>query len=465
MSSPGAPRIQFATTSDGVRIAYAVAGEGEPMVCVPGWVSNLEFELQGGNRTIGPWLGRGRRLLFYDGRGTGLSDRNVDDLSVEARLRDLEAVIEHAGLERFSLFAWSQGSPVAITYAAEHAERVENLILFASFCEPFAKNQESRLLRALIDLIRAEWGVGIRATLGFTHPDASKEEEQEGLAYLRQASSGEVAARILEEGAFHADVRDLMPRVTAPTLVLHRRDDKAVPMECGRRVAALLPDARFVVLDGDHHLPSQGDVDAVARAVNDFLGMEHEPIAAAAHAHAHPHAHPEAHIEAPVTLLFTDIEGSTTLTQRLGDQAAQAIVRQHNNVVRQSLQAHGGSEVKHTGDGIMASFVSASRALECAVRIQRMLAEHNQHHPDLPIQVRIGLNAGEPVREGGDLFGTAVQLARRICDQAQPGQILAANVVRELTAGKGFLFSDLGEVVPKGFEDPVRLYQVRWEES
>jgi class 3 adenylate cyclase len=163
-------------------------------------------------------------------------------------------------------------------------------------------------------------------------------------------------------------------------------------------------------------------------------------------------------------VLFTDIEGSTRLTQKLGDEAAMVLVREHDTVVRSALREHGGSEVKHTGDGIMASFASPSRALESAVQIQRALAQYNQDNPDAVINVRIGLNAGEPVREQNDLFGHAVQLASRICNQAEPGQILASNVVRELVAGKGFLFGDRGTADLRGFEDPVRLYEVRWQD-
>jgi adenylate cyclase len=193
----------------------------------------------------------------------------------------------------------------------------------------------------------------------------------------------------------------------------------------------------------------------VLRAINQFLGEGGEaavgreaPIAAAVH-----------------TILFTDMEGSTSLTQRLGDAKAQEVVRTHNTIVRDALNTHSGSEIKHTGDGIMASFTSASRALERAIDIQRALAQHNESNPDMPIRVRIGLNAGEPVAEEKDLFGTAVQLAARICAHAEPGEILVPIVVRELAAGKGFLFADRGDVALRGFEDPVRLYELRWGEG
>jgi len=139
-------------------------------------------------------------------------------------------------------------------------------------------------------------------------------------------------------------------------------------------------------------------------------------------------------------------------------------VRAHNRLVRQALKTHGGSEIKHTGDGIMASFASASRAIAAAIAIQRGFDEHNASNPALAVRVRIGLNAGEPVAEEGDLFGTAVQLAARVRDHAKPGQIIASDVVRQLVAGKLFLFSDLGEVALRGFEDPVRLFELRWQE-
>ena len=451
------PRIQFATTSDGVRIAYSVIGAGPPLILLPGWVSHMELRWTGPEAEFDRWLAREHQVVVYDGRGTGLSDRAVEDLSHAARLKDLEAVVEHLGLERFSLLAWSQATPVAMVYAAEHPERVENLILFAPFCGGYQRgDREEALGRALLDLIRAEWGVGARTTMGFTHPDADREEIEVGLAYLRASSTGEVAARILEEGFFHTDVCDYLPRIAAPALVLHRRRDNAVPLELGRRVASLIPNARFVPLEGDHHIPYHGDMESVLRAIDEFLGVEPAP--------APPPAAQRTAAEAPVTILFTDMEGSTTLTDRLGDAQAQELVRAHDTIVRDALRAHGGSEVKHTGDGIMASFPAASRALECAIQVQRAFAQHNEEHPDTPLGVRIGINAGEPVREQDDLFGTAVQLARRICDQAQPGQILASNVVRELVAGKGFLFADQGETVLRGFEDPARLYEVRWGE-
>ena len=198
--------------------------------------------------------------------------------------------------------------------------------------------------------------------------------------------------------------------------------------------------------------PYLGDAEAVFQALDEFLG-EGEEAAPAAEA-------PEA--GAFRTVLFTDVEESTSLTQRLGDTRAREVLRTHERIVRDALRSHQGSEVKTMGDGFMASFSSATRALECAIAMQRAFAQHNESAEE-PIRVRIGLNAGEPIAEEEDLFGTAVIVAARIAAKAEGGEVLASDVVRQLVAGKGFLFSDRGDVVLRGFEDAVRLYEVRWE--
>ncbi len=164
------------------------------------------------------------------------------------------------------------------------------------------------------------------------------------------------------------------------------------------------------------------------------------------------------------TVLFTDVEASAALTQRLGDAKAREVLRTHERMVREALRAHGGAEVKTMGDGFMASFSSATRALECAIAMQRAFAEHNESAQE-PVRVRVGLNAGEPIAEDDDLFGTAVITAARIAAKAQGGEILTSDAVRQIVAGKDFLFADRGDVALRGFEDPVRLYEVRWREG
>jgi class 3 adenylate cyclase len=273
-------------------------------------------------------------------------------------------------------------------------------------------------------------------------------------AFIRECVTQQAAGVLLD--ALNAiDVTNLLTTVRAPTLVLHRRRIPWLGLDLARDLASQIPDARLAVLDGASPLPFLDDMESVLQAMDEFLG-EGEQAAAGAEALAAGDVH---------TILFTDMEGSTTLTQRLGDAKAQEVLRAHNTMLRDALKTHGGSEIKHTGDGIMASFPSASGALDCAIAIQRAVAAHVEGHPETPLRVRIGLNAGEPVAEDQDLFGTAVQLAARICAHAEPGQILAPTVVRELAAGKGFLLADLGQIALRGFEDPVRLYEVRWREE
>jgi len=165
------------------------------------------------------------------------------------------------------------------------------------------------------------------------------------------------------------------------------------------------------------------------------------------------------------TVLFTDIVNSTTITQSLGDEAAMAMLGVHDTIVREALSAVGGREVKHTGDGIMASFVSAAGAVRCAIQIQRELDKHAQTNTERPLKVRVGAAAGEPVEQNNDLFGSTVQLAARLCGHAQPEQILVTNAIAELCIGKGLLFEDLGEIVVKGFDSPVRAHAAAWRQA
>jgi len=165
------------------------------------------------------------------------------------------------------------------------------------------------------------------------------------------------------------------------------------------------------------------------------------------------------------TILFTDIANSTALTHALGDDGAMMLLDVHDTVVRNALAESGGREVKHTGDGIMAAFVSATAAVRCAMQIQRELARHTEANPERPLKVRVGAAAGEPVEQNNDLFGSTVQLAARLCAHAQPEQILVSNAIPDLCIGKGLLFEDIGEVALKGFGSPVRAHAAAWKQA
>ena len=449
-------QIRFCTTSDGVRIAYATVGQGPPIVRVLGWFTHLEFEWERPDwQRWFTWglLAQSQLYVRYDGRGMGLSDRQVDDLSPEAQVRDLEAVVDALNLDRVALYGMSQGGATAITYAVRHPERVTHLILYGSYARSSSTSEE-HLTR--MTLIRQGWGSDVPAHrqffTGLFMPDADADAIRLFNEVQRVSTSPEMAVA-LYSAMQDIDVYELLGQVDVPTLVIHRRGDAIVPFEFGRELAAHIPGARFLPLEGRNHViqPNEPANEIFRRAVEDFLREGGSETQAAMQ------------ISGLVTILFTDMEGSTTLTQRLGDAKAQDVLRTHNTIVRDALKAHSGSEIKHTGDGIMASFASASRALECAIDIQRALAQHNESAEE-PIRVRIGLNAGEPVAEEKDLFGTAVQLAARICAHAEPDEILTSDLIKGLAAGKGFLFADRGDVALRGFEEPVRLYEVRWRE-
>ncbi len=267
--------------------------------------------------------------------------------------------------------------------------------------------------------------------------------------FIRECITQEVLARMIEAEK-QIDLSSLLSEIQAPTLVVRHSGIKRLPMDETRRLAAGIPNARLYEVEGFY----QDNSAQLGTTILEFLGVE---VGSAAE-------EPRLDAGAFRTILSTDVEGSTALTERLGDAKARDLLREHERIVREALKANGGSEVKTMGDGFMASFSSATKALECAIAMQRAFAEHSESAQE-PIKVRVGLNAGEPIAEEDDLFGTAVNLAARICANAKAGQILAPIVVRELAAGKQFMFADLGETELRGFEDPVRLYELRWREA
>jgi len=391
----------------------------------------------------------------------GLSDRDVSDFSLEAHVHDLEAVVDAAGLEKVALFGFSCGAAPAIAYVARHPERVSHLIVYGSFPRmPWLDTEKGRqVFEATSTLVRQGWGSDLPTyrqlfTSRFM-PDADTESIQAFNEMQRVSASGDNVVAFLT-ALQDVDVTPLLPRVALPTLIIHRRDDAVCPFESGRELATGIAGARFLPLDGRNHfpLPNEAVRPTIFRAIEEFLGVGEETKAKTEVAVA----------GAFRTVLFTDVEGSTALTERLGDAKAREVLRNHERIVQEALRAHGGAEVKAMGDGFMASFSSATRALECAIAMQRAFAEHSETAEE-PIRVRIGLNAGEPIAEAEDLFGTAVNLAARIAAQAEGGEILASDVVRQLVAGKQFLFADRGEVALRGFEDPVRLFEARWRAS
>jgi class 3 adenylate cyclase/pimeloyl-ACP methyl ester carboxylesterase len=454
------PRIHYVRTPDRVNIAYTSYGSGGvPLVLIePPHVSHLQREWEM------PWnsnnhkldrLSAHRRVIRFDPRGAGLSDRGVTDHSLEARVQDLVAVVDRLELETFALQAVRNACLVAIRYAADNPHRVSHLILEDAFARGF-DFWDTPMNRGLIALAEYAWEAftecNARIAWGWDHARATPMGPAGDVA-LRYAEhtracigQADFLAWATEE--LRVDLMDMLPHVAAPSLVarpenaLQRGHDR----DASRRVAAGLPDCRFVVYN------SPGGLVA---AVDELLGDAPEA------------AQPREAMGAGLRLLlFTDLEGHTEMMSRLGDARGRDVLREHERITREALAAHGGHEVKAMGDGFLCSFGSVQRAVECAMALQRAMSamESPGFGFEGGLRLRIGLNAGEPVAEEDDLFGTAVIAAARIANRAEGGQILVADVVRQLVAGKGFLFHDTGEHTLKGLEEPVRLWQLRWEE-
>ena len=444
------PETRFCTSADGTRIAYAMMGQGPPLIVTPtSWEStNFVLEEAVGGKFFGS-LAELYTVVRYDRRGVGLSQREATDFSLDAHVGDLEAVAAHLHLEHFSLLGSFHLGPTAIGYAARHSQRLAHLILYGTYASG-RDLASDEVKSSLISMVRSHWGLASRALADFMAPAADGEMLERIARDERESATGETVASFLEL-AYGTDVVELLPEVKVPTLVLHRRGDRAVPFRMARQLTSGLPNVRLVTLEGYFHWAWFGDSASVIEAISRFTGD----------AYASPPKTAETAPDIVHTILFTDVEGSTALTERLGDAKARDLLREHERIVREALKAHGGSEVKTMGDGFMTSFSSATRALECAIRIQSAFAERSESAEE-PIKVRIGLNAGEPIAEDDDLYGTAVNLAARIAAQAQGGEILASEAVRQIVAGKKFPFSDRGETTLRGFEDRVRIYQVSW---
>ena len=449
------PLLQYALTSDGVGIAYWTMGEGQALVIPPILVSShLELEWQiVSRRAAYEGLARDVRVVRYDCRGMGMSQRDVIDFSVDAAVRDLEAVRERLGLERFSLLRLPSSGDVAFAYAARHPDRVANLIVWEGHSIHDDRDKpRAEQIDAVEPVIDRHWDtyVRIRAriTAGWDGSNAPIIED------ILRATHTPASAKAMNAAIRDSDPTLYLTEIKAPTLVLYRLGIRARE-DNGRLFASRIAGAQLVA----RREPTIGPFpnEAGVEAMLDFLSPERVYW-------WQPDHRTEGLGSGLRVILFTDLENHTAMMQRLGDESGRAVLREHEIITREALAAYGGSEVKTMGDSFMASFGSATRALECAIAIQKAFADRNQTS-DERLTVRVGLSAGEPIAEDDDLFGSSVILASRIAAQAKGGEIVLANVVRELAAGKGFLFHDRGEVVLRGFEDPVRLYELEWDQS
>ncbi len=444
------PRIQYAKTSDGANIAYWRMGAGAPLVWLPEPpTSHLQLE-RSTNMTIRANLADmlPNSVVALDYRGLGLSDRAVAQISMETRLLDIAAVVDALHLDEFALAATGSGCGAAAAYASAQPARVSRLILV----NPYAIGYEvARLPRGkiLAEALINDWEM-FTETLGGLAFGWGTSGAKRYAEFMRGCCTHE-AARHWFAAMASESVLELLAQAVCPTLVVHLSGLTYQTVDTARSIVAQARDGSLVVLEGTY----KGNASAIRQAVAEFLSLDNPPPVSGAGISVDG--------SGVRTVLFTDLVGHTEMMRRLGDAKGRDVLREHERITRDLLKQHGGDEVKTMGDGFMASFGSVTKAMDCAIALQRAFAAHSESMPE-PLHVRVGLDAGEPIEEDGDLFGATVIMASRVCAQAGAGEILIPEPVRHLLSGKSYVYADHGEFAMKGFDDAVRLYEVRWRE-
>jgi class 3 adenylate cyclase/pimeloyl-ACP methyl ester carboxylesterase len=435
---------------DGISIAYQVVGDGPvDLVVSPGFVSHLD--LQWANPGYSRFLGRlasFTRLILYDKPGTGLSDPIPQLPTLEERVADIEAVMDAASSERAVLFGISEGGPTAALLAAMRPQRITSLILYGTFAvwptaAPEDFSPETIAHAELHELLEAieHWGDASRLVEVFA-PSAGEQQKRLYGIFARAAASPRMA-RALIETFIQIDIRDVLPSVRVPTLVLHVDSERVVPVQAGQRLADGIPGAHFVKFPGIDHSFWLGEFAAIVDEIERF-------VTGAVH-HAEPN-------RVLASVLFTDIAASTTRAAELGDRAWREVLERHDELVDRTVSEHGGRVVKHIGDGALSAFDGPAMAMRCAEALREGVAE-------LGIELRVGIHTGECEAIGQDLGGLAVHIGARVGALAGPGEIVVSSTVKELVVGSDMQFSDRGEHELKGVPGSWRLYALGEERA
>lgn len=445
--------IKYVSSADGANIAYEADGQGPPLLYVRGWITNLELQrLDPAIERLFAPLREHRTVIRYDGRGNGLSDWDVNDpITHGDLLADLDAVISTIDAPTFDIWATTYGGPLAIDYIARHPERINKVILDGTYAKgsTFVSADKAETMFELLAMATVSPDVVFSSLSFMTDPDPEITHETR-VARMRKSISA-AAVEPLYRLAFEYDVEELLPLVTPPTLLLHRSGSKAVTSRSASQLAAGIPNATLRLLDGTAHNLYEGDWETALLAIADFLDI---PVKIA------ETIDEESRESEVVVLLFTDIAGSTAMTSRAGDDPAQHVLRTHNRIVRSAVSNYSGTEVKHTGDGILATFRGVIAATQAAISIANQV-EALPEDPDLPrLAIKMGINAGEPLAESGDLYGSSVQIAARVCDYAGENEIVLTDVVHELLRGKQHHFDHIGEPALKGIDDRIGLWKL-----
>jgi class 3 adenylate cyclase len=432
------PRTQFARNGD-VHLAYQTVGTGPlDILLVDTWVHHVEavWDFPDFARFLRRLSSFGR-LIHFDRRGTGLSDPvPLDALpDFQTQMEDVVAVLDAAGSQSTAVLGTADGTLVAMLLAASHPERCRSLVLFA----PTAKHEQAaglameRIEEALQEITDAvdDSGVYILA------PSRVEDErfDRQLLRFQRNSVRQGAMAHYFRQSML-ADISDVPPKITTPTLVLNRTGNRIVSIELSKEVASMIPDAKLVELPGEDHLVFSQDVDRIIDEIEEFLtgvrsGSDPDRIL--------------------TTLLFTDIVDSTTRAAELGDRRWRDLLDQHHDLVRAELDRFGGREVSTTGDGFFARFDSPAQAVRCALSATNGVAS-------LGVQIRAGVHTGEVEVRGADLGGLAVHIGARVAAAAQPDEVLVSSTVKDLLAGSGVAFEDRGEHELKGVPGTWHLF-------
>ena len=437
------PETRYTRSGD-VNIAYQVFGEGRlDLVYVMGWVTNLEaFWQEPSVARFFQRLASFSRLILFDKRGTGLSDRvPIKELpTLEQRMDDVRAVMDAAGSDRAALFGVSEGGPMSVLFAATYPERTSALVLYGSYAKrlrdptyPWAPTREER--DNWYDLLERGWG-GV-VDIGTMAPNADPHFREWWARYLRMSASPGAALALGRMNA-EIDIREVLPSIRVLTLILHRTGDLDMDVGGARYMASRIAGAKYIELPGDDHLPFVGDQEAILDEIEEFLTG------------ARQHAELDRVL---ATVLFTDMVGSTERSAALGDKRWRDLLEAHNRVMREELDRFRGREIDTAGDGFFATFDGPARAVRCACAMRNELAR-------LGIDIRAGLHTGECELVADKVRGIAVHIGSRVASLARPGEVLVSSTVKDLVAGSGLDFEDRGVQTLRGVPGEWRLFAV-----
>lgn len=436
------PATHYVKTSDDVHIAYQVFGEGPDLLYCIGlwWHLEYQWEIPAMRRHLEA-LGRFRRVILFDKRGTGLSDRVALQrlVALEARLQDLRAVLGAVGSERTAVLGTSHSADVAIAFAAIHPERTDALILIDGYARLMRSDDHpwgltDRQAVAALEQMDQHWGQpqGFGRTTGF-----GDGLERERWVTMQRLAVSPGAAVALWRMAQASDVRPLLGQIRAPTLVVHHDPNRLVDVGCGRYLAATIPGARLQLVPGYTGVFDDNRDDIVA--IEQFLTGRASAV------------EPERVL---MTVLFTDIVDSTARAADLGDRRWRTVLDEHDRIVDRTLERHNGHKINPTGDGILASFGAPARAIRCAADLRDELES-------IDLEIRAGIHTGEVEIRGDDLGGIAVNIGARVAGLAGPGQILVTRTVTDLVAGSDIIFDDQGEYDLKGVPGTWHVFAAR----